>query len=607
MSAIFGYVGNEPAKELILTGMAKFSGHKYDSCGLVLQSQTGALEIEKMAGSLKELSCKGIVSHCGFFHLRWATHGSICISNAHPLTDCKSKISIAHNGLIENYQSLKSKLQSLGHEFVSETDSEVIAHLIEQFINSGSDTIDAFKFAISQLEGTFAIAMITEYDPETIYVAKNGSPLFLGESDNSMFVSSDASVIGSFSERIVYLDDQEYCVIKQGDYSIGSLYNFTNSMQSEKFNIELEMIEKGKYDHFMCKEIFEQPSRIEDCLRGRMNEKEGNIHFSDSSFSHKDLFGIKDMVFIACGSSWHAALIGNMMIENLAKISSKVEYASEFRYRQPVISESSLVILLSQSGETADTLASLRRAKELGAKTLAISNAVGSTIAREADSCIYTHSGLEIGVASTKGFTSQIAVLSMLAVYCGRMRKLSIFEGREILDSLKNLPQLIDKVLKSDDQLKQLAQEIYTQQFFLFLGRGFNYPIALEGALKLKEVAYLHADGMTAGEMKHGPIALIDENMYVVVIIPNGTAYDKITSNLAEIKARQGKIIAIGTEGNTELQNIADHVIYVPLTLDMLTPILTAIPIQLFAYHLAVFRGMYIDQPRNLAKSVTVE
>ena len=609
MCGIVGYIGQNEALPVLVNGLKKMEYRGYDSSGVALV-ENGKIDVVRASGKisaleqkLKTRSLKGTV---GIAHTRWATHGAPTEENAHPHTSFDGKISIVHNGIIENYASLKSKLISEGVQFKSETDTEVVAHLIAKYYNGNLKA--AVLKALSKVEGTFGLAVICSEEPGTLVGARRGSPLILGiGNNNEFFLASDVSAIINYTQKVVYLDDNDIVEIKDGHYNIVTLNS--NEVQREVENVEFDAdaVAKGGFAHFMLKEIFEQPEVLRNTMRGRLLTAEGNAKLAGLDTNIKELRNINRIIITACGTSYYAGMVGEYMIEDLAGVPVEVEYASEFRYRNPIIKPGTLVLAISQSGETADTLAALREAQQKGATALAICNGVGSTIARTSDGGVYLHAGPEIGVASTKAFTSQVAVLAMIALLLGRQRRLSIENGTDIAKAMLELPTLVEKTLKLSDDIAAIAKQYSKAGNFLYLGRHFNYPVAMEGALKLKEISYIHAEGYPAAEMKHGPIALIDENMPVVVIAPKDSLFDKVISNVREIKARGGRVIAVTTEDCHPLDEIADHIIKVPQTLPMLMPIVTCVPLQLLAYHIAVLRGNDVDQPRNLAKSVTVE
>ena len=612
MCGIVGYIGEKRAAPLLLQGLRRLEYRGYDSAGIAVQVN-GHLETKKSVGKIVELekllSNGGEpVGTIGIAHTRWATHGAPNTVNAHPHTDCTGDIAVVHNGIIENASTLKQKLIALGHTFTSETDTEVVAHLIEEAFEGSLE--EAVRAALQQVEGAYGLAIISSKDPGKIVAARKGSPLLLGVTDTGeYFVASDVAAVLAQTRQVIYLDDGEMAVLSRDGYRTTSLRGGEITKEIMQVSWDLDAIEKSGHEHFMLKEIFEQPETLRNTMRGRMLDLEGNIKLGGVTLTPDELRSIENITICACGTSWHSGLIGEYMMEELAHIPVEVEYASEFRYRASVIGPKTLVIAISQSGETADTLAAMREAKERGARIMGLVNAVGSTIARESDFGIYLHAGPEIGVASTKAFTSQVLALTLFTIHMARVRgTLDAERAKEIMSAIKKLPDQVDQVLELNDALRELARTYKSASNFLYLGRGFNFPTALEGALKLKEISYIHAEGLPAAEMKHGPIALIDENMPVVMIAPRDSVYSKVTSNIQEVKARGGRVIAVVTEGtNTEIQNLVDHLIPIPDTLEILTPILATIPLQLLAYHVAVMRGCNVDMPRNLAKSVTVE
>ena len=608
MCGIFGYIGTRNCAPILVEGLMRLEYRGYDSAGLTV-SDNGLMTV-KMAGRINDLkqrlSTVKLLGTSGIAHTRWSTHGEPNDVNAHPHTDCKGQISIVHNGIIENSAPLKKLLEKEGHVFLSETDSEVLAHLIEKFYDGKLE--DAVRQALLMVQGTYGLAVIHK-DENKIVVARNGSPLVLGIGKGEMFVASDVAPIIKHTKKVIHLDDKLVAVITRDSFQITDLENVRIDNEAEDISWSLEKIEKAGYEHFMLKEINEQPEAVHNCFRGRLNAEEGRIMLGGLRFSKEFLKNLKKITIVACGTSWHAALIGKYYLEEYCRIPVQVEYASEFRYMNPILSKGDLVIVISQSGETLDTLCALREAKKRGAKTYGVVNVVGSSIARETDCGIYIHAGPEVGVASTKAFTSQVTALYLFTIVLGKIKetldeKKAIVLGRE----LDKIPDKIKKILKKSSAIKKLADKYSSKNNFLFLGRGINFPTALEGALKLKEISYIHAEGYPAAEMKHGPIALIDEKMPVVFIAnKNGISYDKILSNMQEVKARKGKIIAVASEGDKEIKKLANHVIYVPKTIKPLEPILNVVPLQLLAYYTAILKGHDPDKPRNLAKSVTVE
>jgi len=610
---IVGYTGARPAAPLLLEGLKRLEYRGYDSAGIALV-EGGRLEVHKAAGRIaaleRELGQNLPPGHTGIAHTRWATHGAPTTANAHPHTDCGGTLALIHNGIIENAGPLRAALVRRGHVFRSETDTEVLAHLIEEAYakgGGGGGLVGAVAGALHEVEGTYGIAVVSTREPDTIVAARRGSPLLVAIGSGENFIASDASAVLAQTRSVVYLDDGEIAVVRPGDYRIVDLNTAEKEKAVSRVDWDLAKIERGGYAHFMLKEIMEQPESLRNTLRGRVLEEEGTSRLGGLNLSDEQLLQVNRIVFTACGTSWHSALIGEYMMEELARIPSEVEYASEFRYRNPIVDERTLVVGISQSGETADTLAALREAKRRGARTLGIVNVVGSTIAREVDGGIYLHAGPEIGVASTKAFTSQIAALALLTLTMGRVRALSILQGREVARALQRLPELVERMLAKAADVERIAERMMRATNVLYLGRGYNFPVALEGALKLKEISYIHAEGYPAAEMKHGPIALIDDLMPVVFLAPRDAVYQKVVSNVEEVKARGGRVVAVVTEGDSGLARLADHQIEVPETLDLLTPVLTVLPLQLLAYYIAVRRGCDVDQPRNLAKSVTVE
>jgi len=610
MCGIVGYVGKRVAAPLVLEGLKRLEYRGYDSAGLAVVHD-GRIEIFKAAGKIamleRELGSTPPAGHTAIAHTRWATHGAPTTINAHPHSDCGGTLALVHNGIIENAGVLRTALTKRGHVFRSETDTEVLVHLVEELHTQGRPLVDAVAGALRQVEGTYGIAVVSSREPDTIVAARRGSPLLVAIGEGENFVASDASAVLAHTRSVVYLDEGDIAEVRPGDYRIMDLAAVEKATPITQVDWDLATIERGGFAHFMLKEIMEQPESIRNTLRGRLLEEEGTVKLGGLNITDEDLLKVQRIVITACGTSWHSGLIGEYMMEELARIPTEVEYASEFRYRNPIVDEHTLVVGISQSGETADTLAALREAKRRGARTLGLVNVVGSTIAREVDGGIYLHAGPEIGVASTKAFTSQIAALALLTLKMGRLRALSILQGREVVRSLAKLPDLVAQVLAKAPQVEQIAERLQRATNVLYLGRGYNFPVALEGALKLKEISYIHAEGYPAAEMKHGPIALIDDLMPVVFIAPTDAVHQKVVSNVEEVKARGGRVIAIATEGDAALARLADHRIEIPETLDLLTPVLSVLPLQLLAYYIAVRRGCNVDQPRNLAKSVTVE
>ncbi len=580
----------------------------YDSAGVAVMNGTG-VETRKAAGKISQLeralAAKPVEGDTGIGHTRWATHGVPNECNAHPHVDCKGDIAVVHNGIIENSGTLKKGLEARGHEFASDTDTEVIAHLIEEAFDENLE--DAVIEALWQIEGTYGIAVVSSKDKNKIVAARKGSPLLIGLGDGEYYVASDVSAILAQTREVVYLDDGDVAVLTRDGYTILNQRAQQLERGVSKIDWDLDQIERGGFDHFMLKEIFEQPATVENAMRGRLLPDQGTSKLGGLNMTDEELLKFDNILITACGTSWHSALIGEHMLESLARIPVEVEYASEFRYRNPVVTDKTLCIVISQSGETADTLAAMREAKSRGARTYGIVNVVGSTIARESDGGIYVHAGPEIGVASTKAFTSQVIALLLFTLKLARLRNLSMVDGKEIIEELQKLPKKIQSVLDRADEVEKIAEDFKNAQNFLYLGRGYSFPTALEGALKLKEISYIHAEGYPAAEMKHGPIALIDENMPVLFIAPHDAVFDKVVSNVQEVKARGGRVIAITTREEEALEGKLDYEFRIPETKDMLTPVLASIPLQLLAYYIAVKRGANVDQPRNLAKSVTVE
>ncbi len=609
MCGIVGYIGNKNVAEVLINGLRRLEYRGYDSVGIaVLNSK---LIVQKQKGKVSELNAvlnydEFESCNIGIGHTRWATHGEPNDINAHPHTDCNGQIALVHNGIIENYAALKKILLQHNHIIKSETDTEVLVHLIEYY-HQTMPLVDAVQKTLTKVEGTYGIVVISKKEPDKLVAARNGSPLIIGVGDNEMIVASDASAIVEHTRNVIYVSDGEIIEITRNNVKTYDLAKHNIEKLTDTIDWDIADIEKQGFAHFMLKEIFEQPETIQNAFRGRILLEEGKTRLDGLRLTEDELNAIRRIIFIACGTSWHAGLIGEYLIEEYARIPVEVEYASEFRYRSPILEKGDLVIVISQSGETADTLAALREAKARGVKVLGITNVVGSTIARESDGGVYIHAGPEIGVASTKAFTSQITVLILLTFYLARRRYMTADAGREFLQELIQAPQLVKKILDKNDEIKEIAKLYHTHRNFLYLGRGIQFPVALEGALKLKEISYIHAEGYPAAEMKHGPIALIDENMPVVFIAVRDEVYQKVISNMQEVKARKGNIVAIATEGDEDIKKYANHVFYVPATRKIVSPLLTVIPLQLLAYHIAVLRGCNVDQPRNLAKSVTVE
>ncbi len=608
MCGIVGYVGARDAVPVLVEGLARLEYRGYDSAGVAVLNG-GGVETRKLAGriaGLRELLAQTPVhGRCGIGHTRWATHGAPTVRNAHPHTDCTGTLALVHNGIIENADVLRKRLEQDGHRFITETDTETLVHLIEE--SPGATLEERVIAALDHVEGTYGIAVVAQPDPGKIVVARRGSPVLLGVGEGEFLVASDASAVLGHTRSVVYLNDGDVAVVTAEGYRVLDRDAREQERAVDDIEWDLDAIALGGYPHFMLKEISEQAETVRSTLRGRLLVSEGTARLNGLNLTAEQCSQIRQIVIVACGTSWHAGLVGRHILEDLARIPVSVEYASEYRYRRQVRLPGTVTIAISQSGETADTLEALRAAKAAGSRALGLVNVVGSTIAREADGGIYLHAGPEIGVASTKAFTSQVVALLLLGLYLGRQRGLPAEQGRRLVAQLVRLPELVERALAVEPQVRTLAQRYADAQNALYLGRGANFPVALEGALKLKEISYIHAEGYPAAEMKHGPIALIDENMPVVCLAPKDSVYPKVVSNMQEVKARGGRIIAITSEGNGDLSSLADHQIAVPASPPLLAPVLTVIPLQLLAYHIAVLRGCDVDRPRNLAKSVTVE
>lgn len=610
MCGIVGYIGNQNCVPILIQGLKRLEYRGYDSAGIgIIHEQEPIIIKNKGKVSLLEDRVNELVldSEIGIGHTRWATHGIPNEQNAHPHTNEDRTLFIIHNGIIENFQVLKNGLISLGYKFESDTDSEVFAHLIDSFLKKGYNLSKSTQMALNEVDGTYGIAVIYSKEPDKIITARKGSPLVIGIGKGENFIASDVSAILAHTKNVIYLDDGEFAEIYRDKYLVKSIADKQIEKEIHEINMSIDEIDKGGYPHFMLKEIMEQPESTRNSMRGRLLIEEGSAKLGGLNDIIDRLVNSKRILISACGTSWHAALVGEYMLEQYARIPVEVEYASEFRYRNPILSGDDSIFFISQSGETADTLAALKEAKSRGALALGICNVVGSTIARESMSGVYIHAGPEIGVASTKAFTSQLVVLALITLLISKRKGLKSSEGKKIVDALNEVPSKIEQILKLNNEIERLAEEFKDSPNFLYLGRGYNFPAALEGALKLKEISYIHAEGYPAAEMKHGPIALIDENMPVVFIAPKDSTYEKILSNIQEVRARGGRIIAVTDEGNGEIDKLVDHTIKIPRTIEMLTPILTSIPLQLLAYHIAVKKALDVDQPRNLAKSVTVE
>jgi glucosamine--fructose-6-phosphate aminotransferase (isomerizing) len=612
MCGIVGYIGPREAWPIVIKGLKRLEYRGYDSAGVALL-QDQDIAIYKKTGKVSALEAhaegQNLQGHVGMGHTRWATHGAPSDENAHPHPSGNHRLAIVHNGIIENYATIKEELIARGHVFHSETDTEVLIHLIENILEEGEMSLaEAVRQALTQVVGAYAIVILDRENPEEIVAARKGSPMVIGVGEGEFFIASDASPIIEYTRNVIYLKDEEIAHIHQGQLVIKTISNEIQTPYIQHLEMKLEMLEKAGYDHFMLKEIHEQPRSIRDCLRGRVYPQEGLIQLGGLKEYSEKLRNANRIIIVACGTSWHAGLVGEYLIEEFARVPVGVEYASEFRYRNPIITENDIVIAISQSGETADTMAAIELAKERGATILGICNVVGSSIPRLTHGGVYTHAGPEIGVASTKAFTAQVSVLTMIALYIANLRG-AITHSKlvEMLSALEEIPAVIEETLKCDEATRYIASEIKDSTNAIFLGRGIGFPVALEGALKLKEISYIHAEGYPAAEMKHGPIALIDENMPVVVIAAQNSSYGKVVSNIQEVKARKGRIIAIVTKGDTIVKELADYCIEIPDADEAFLPLLATIPLQLLSYHTALMRGCNVDQPRNLAKSVTVE
>jgi glucosamine--fructose-6-phosphate aminotransferase (isomerizing) len=620
MCGIVGYIGYRSAPELLIDGLHRLEYRGYDSAGIAVYDN-GEIAVRKKAGRVGELARlveqKPVIGNLGIGHTRWATHGETTDVNSHPHVGGNGEVVVVHNGVIENYSSLRNQLQQLGYVFRSQTDTEVIAHLLAhnlaEQVNMGADPSEpktcsrALQLTLKKLKGTYGVAVLFRDCPDTLIAARAGSPLVVGMGQGEFFIASDSSPLVGYTEEVVYLSDHELVILRPEGMDLVHRDNGQMSPSVQTLDKVSADIDLGGYEHYMLKEIFEQPTTIENAMRGRLNHDEATAVFGGLNLDPQQLRRIDRIVLTACGTSWHAGLVGEYLLEEFARIPTEVEYASELRYRNPPITDRTMIFAITQSGETADTLAAMRECKRKGHPTLAICNVVGSTIAREADGGIYLHAGPEIGVASTKAFTSQVTALILLSLYMGRMRHLSYPAGKKIIERLQAMPATIAKTLECNDLVKVVAEKYCNCTNFLYLGRLYNFPVALEGALKLKEISYIHAEGYPAAEMKHGPIALVDEQTPTVFVIPRGGVYSKVMSNLEEVKARRGPVIAIACEGDKKVEALADDVIFVPDVEEYLQPLVTAIPLQLLAYHIACLRDCNVDRPRNLAKSVTVE
>ena len=610
MCGIVGYIGDKDARPILVEGLKRLEYRGYDSAGVALLVDSH-IKVSKTPGKvskLEEMLHDSVFARIGIGHTRWATHGEPNTINAHPHSDCTGNILLVHNGIIENYSALKTKLISLGHKFKSQTDTEVLAHLIEEFYPRAQSLEFAVRLALKEVDGTFGIVVMSASEPEVLIAARRGSPLVIGLGDSENFIASDASALIKHTREVIYLHDNEIAILTKNNVALKNLDDEIVERDAEHLIFDLEQIEKGGFAHFMLKEIHEQPETVLNAMRGRLLDDEGISKMGGLRDVEDKIVNARRFVITACGTSWHAALVGKYIFEQCAKIPVEVDYASEFRYRNPVLLDGDIVWAISQSGETADTLAALREAKLKEAPAYGIVNVVGSTIARDSEAGVYIHAGPEIGVASTKAFTSQLVVLNLINLLVARRKgNLSLEQGKEIVEEMHRLPEKIKQIFNSVDQIEKIADEFKGSRNFLYLGRGVNFPVALEGALKLKEISYIHAEGYPAAEMKHGPIALIDENMPAVFIALRDSTYDKVLSNIQEVRARKGRVIAIANEADDRLREMAEYIIEVPKTMEILSPILSVIPLQLLAYYIAVRRGCNVDQPRNLAKSVTVE
>lgn len=614
MCGIVGYIGTKQAFPILINGLYRLEYRGYDSAGVSLLNEAVELNQYKCKGKVADLERfileKDVTGTIGIAHTRWATHGEPNDVNAHPHFSQSENLSLIHNGIIENYSTIKEELISRGYQFKSSTDTEVLIYLIEDIlINEKVGLVEAVQKALNEVIGAYAIVVISKDNPDMLIAAKKGSPLVVGIGDGDFFLASDATPIVEYTKNVVYLNEEEIAVLERGkELRITTISNIEKTPYIHKLEMNLSALEKEGFDHFMLKEIYEQPTSVRNTMRGRLNLKDRMVILGGIAEYEQKILSARRIIIVACGTSWHAGLVGEYLIEDLARIPVEVEYASEFRYRRPVIYEDDVVIAISQSGETADTLAAMELAKSKGATILAICNVVGSTIARASDAGSYTHAGPEIGVASTKAFTSQVTILTLLAIILANKKgTISRSKFQQLIIEMDSIPNKIEHTLKLNEKIVEIASKYKDSLNCLYLGRGYNFPVALEGALKLKEISYIHAEGYPAAEMKHGPIALIDENMPVVVIAPSKGIYEKVVSNIQEVKARKGKIIAIVTEGDTTVSQMADHIIEIPETEEIFVPLIATIPLQLLSYHIAVMRGCNVDQPRNLAKSVTVE
>ncbi|MGA2141259.1 MAG: glutamine--fructose-6-phosphate transaminase (isomerizing) [Brevinematales bacterium] len=614
MCGIIGYIGKQDVKEVLLDSLQRLEYRGYDSAGISIIDCDNNIKTEKDIGRIGNLrnqvykNIHNVSSKVGIGHTRWATHGGVTKENSHPHTDCSGRISLAHNGIIENHKLLKEMLVTKGHIFKSETDTEVLVHLIEEaYKQDGRNLQAAVVEALKLVEGTYGIVVICADEPYKIVGARNGSPLVVGIGDGEMFFASDVNAIMPYTKNVVYLDDQEIVVIKAEDFKTYDLNYERIEKTVSVIDWDIDSITKNDFDTYMLKEIFEQPETVRTALRGRIVLSEGTVKFGGLNITEVNARQINKIIITACGTSWHSGIIGKYILERFSEIPVEIDYASEFRYRNPIIQKDNIVVVISQSGETTDTLEALREAKRKGAQVIGITNVIGSTLARESDGGIYIHAGPEIGVASTKAFTNQVVSLILLSIFLARLKNMPLYEGEKLLKELMTLPEKIQSVLDQSDKIKKIAVKYKNERNFLYLGRGFNYPVALEGALKLKEISYIHAEGYPAAEMKHGPIALIDENMPVVFIAPKDPLYEKIVSNIREVKARNGRIIAVTNDDTEAIKDYVDDIIVIPSTIEEFSPVINVIPLQLLAYYIAIEKGLDVDKPRNLAKSVTVE
>lgn len=610
MCGIVGYIGNKNAIPILIQGLKRLEYRGYDSAGLGFFANS-ELNIVKNKGKValleEKINGNAHQSTIGIGHTRWATHGIPNETNAHPHFNKEKTLLVIHNGIIENYQPLKKILIGDGYQFNSETDTEVLVHLIDSFIKKGFSLFSAVRHALNEVEGTYGLAVLSSGEPDKIVAARKGSPLVLGIGEDENFIASDVSALIAHTKQVVYLEDGEIAEVYKDHFLTKNIEDEEIQKEIIEVTMSIEQIDKGGYSTFMLKEIMEQPESVLNSMRGRLVHDEGTSKLGGLESVLNKIANSKRFIICACGTSWHSGMVGEYMFEQYLRIPTEVEYASEFRYRNPIIHPDDTIFFISQSGETADTLAAMKEAKRKGALVVGICNAVGSSIARDSDAGVYIHAGPEIGVASTKAFTAQLSVFALITLLLARRKDMSLIDGKKMVEEFQTIPEKIKKILQLEKQIEVIAEEFKDAKNFLYLGRGYNFPVALEGALKLKEISYIHAEGYPAAEMKHGPIALVDENMPVVFIAPKDSTYDKIVSNIEEIKARKGKVIAIATEGDNDIDRLADYVIKIPETIRMLMPILSVIPLQLLAYHIAMKKGLNVDQPRNLAKSVTVE